>query len=156
MRWISGVAGGLLLAVMVSSVLRTLVVPRGLYSTLVYRLWWTLRRLLRLTAPRGDYGAIDRAQTWLAPLVLIGMLATWLGGALAGFGMVLHALSGLPWGSSFREAAPACSPSASPAAPGCGCPRWTSSRRPPAPSSSPSRSPTCPRSTPPTTAVNWR
>ncbi|WP_458247811.1 hypothetical protein [Streptomyces sp. MAI_2237] len=104
MTWISGVAGGLLLAAMAFSVLRTLVVPRGLYSTLVYRLWWTLRRLLRLAAPRGDYGAIDRAQTWLAPLILIGMLATWLGGALAGFGLMLHALSGLSWGSSFREA----------------------------------------------------
>ncbi|MGW3115959.1 hypothetical protein ACWDBW_02240 [Streptomyces sp. NPDC001107] len=104
MTWISGVAGGLLLAGMAASVLRTLVVPRGLYSTLVYRLWWVLRRLLRLAAIRGGYGAVDRAQTWLAPLILIGMLATWLGGALAGFGLLLHAVSGLSWGSSFREA----------------------------------------------------
>ncbi|MHC3472790.1 hypothetical protein ACYF6T_29430 [Streptomyces sp. 7R007] len=104
MNWISGVAGGLLLAAMLLSVLRTLVVPRGLYSTLVYRLWWTLRRVLRLAAPRGGYDAIDRAQTWLAPLILIGMLATWLGGALLGFGLLLHAASGLAWGNSFREA----------------------------------------------------
>ncbi|MET9908086.1 hypothetical protein ABZZ74_14880 [Streptomyces sp. NPDC006476] len=104
MGWISGVAGGLLLAVLVGSVLRTLVVPRGLYSMLVYRLWWLLRRLLRLAAPGGGYDAIDRAQTWLAPLMLIGMLTTWLGGALLAFGLLLHALSGLSWGSSFREA----------------------------------------------------
>jgi len=104
MTWISGVAGGLLLAVTAASVLRTLVVPRGLYSMLVYRLWWVLRRLLRLAALRGGYGAVDRAQTWLAPLILIGMLATWLGGALAGFGLLLHAVSGLSWASSFREA----------------------------------------------------
>lgn len=104
MTWISGVAGGLLLAVTGASVLRTLVVPRGLYSLLVYRLWWVLRRLLGLLAIRGGYGAIDRAQTWLAPLILIGMLGTWLGGALVGFGLLLHAVSGLTWGSSFREA----------------------------------------------------
>jgi hypothetical protein len=104
MAWISGVAGGLLLAVLFVNVLRTLVVPRGLYSVLVFRLWWLLRRLLRLAAPRGGYDAIDRAQTWLAPLILIGMLATWLGGALIGYGLMLHALSGLKWGNAFREA----------------------------------------------------
>jgi hypothetical protein len=104
MEWISGVAGGLLLVVLAGSVLRTLVVPRGLYSMLVYRLWWLLRRLLRLAAPGGGYDSIDRAQTWLAPLMLIGMLTTWLGGALLAFGLLLHALSGLSWGSSFREA----------------------------------------------------
>jgi len=104
MTWISGVAGGLLLAVLGANVLRTLVVPRGLYSVLVFRLWWLLRRLLRLAAPRGGYDAIDRAQTWLAPLILIGMLTTWLGGALIGFGLLFHAVSGLAWGSAFREA----------------------------------------------------
>lgn len=53
---------------------------------------------------RGGYDAIDRAQTWLAPLILIGMLATWLGGALVGYGLLFHAVPGLAWGNSFREA----------------------------------------------------
>ena len=104
MRWISGVAGAVLLGVVLASILRTLVVPRGLYSALVYRLWWTLRRLLRLAAPGGGYPAIDRAQTWLGPLILMGMLVTWLGGALAGYALLLHALSHLSWGDSLREA----------------------------------------------------
>ncbi|MET8449671.1 hypothetical protein [Streptomyces sp. NPDC005209] len=104
MEWISGVAGALLLAVVLSSILRTLVVPRGLYSGLVFRLWWTLRRLLRLTSPRGGYENIDRAQTWLAPLMLIGMLASWLGGALLAFGLLLYAVSPLSWSNAFREA----------------------------------------------------
>lgn len=104
MRWISGVAGALLLVAVFASILRTLVVPRGLYSALVYRLWWVLRRLLRLAALRGGYEAIDRAQTWLGSLMLMGMLATWLGGAFAGFGLLLHALSSLTWANSFREA----------------------------------------------------
>jgi hypothetical protein len=104
MEWISGVAGGLVLVLVVSSILRTLVVPRGLYSALVFRLWWMLRRLLRLTALRGGYDAIDRAQTWLAPLMLIGTLATWLVGALLGYGLLLYALSPLSWTTAFREA----------------------------------------------------
>jgi hypothetical protein len=105
MELISGVAGALVLVLVLSSILRTLVVPRGLYSVLVFRLWWVLRRLLRLAAPRrGGYEAIDRAQTWLAPLMLIGMLATWLCGALLGYGLLLFALSPLSWTTAFREA----------------------------------------------------
>lgn len=104
MEWISGVAGALVLALVLSSVLRTLVVPRGLYSALVVRLWWVLRRLLRLATPRGGYDAVDRAQTWLAPLMLIGMLTGWLAGALFAFGLLLHALSPLSWATAFREA----------------------------------------------------
>ncbi|MEV7148239.1 hypothetical protein AB0O05_17270 [Streptomyces sp. NPDC093084] len=104
MEWISGVAGGLVLILVLRSILRTLVVPRGLYYVLVYRLWSTLRKLLCLTARGGDYRAIDRAETWLAPLMLIGMLAAWLGGAFLGFGMLLYALSPLSWDTAFREA----------------------------------------------------
>ncbi|MFI7501014.1 hypothetical protein ACIBVL_21430 [Streptomyces sp. NPDC049687] len=104
MIWLSGVAGGLVLALVLGSILRTLVVPRGLYSVVVYRLWATLRRLLHLAALRRGYEAIDRLQTWLAPLTLVGMLATWLGGALIGYGLLLYALSPLDWTTSFREA----------------------------------------------------
>jgi hypothetical protein len=104
MNWIAGVAGGLLLVLVLGSILRTLVVPRGLYSVLTFRLWWGLRRLLRLRAFGGGYEAVDRAQTWLAPLMLIGLLATWLGGALIGFSLLLYALSPLSWTTSFREA----------------------------------------------------
>ncbi|MFG2602355.1 hypothetical protein ACGFT2_02135 [Streptomyces sp. NPDC048514] len=104
MELISGLAGALVLALVLSSILRTLVVPRGLYSALVFRLWWLLRRALRLAAPRSGYEAVDRAQTWLAPLMLIGMLACWLAGALLGFGLLLYALSPLSWATAFREA----------------------------------------------------
>jgi len=104
MKWISGVAGGLLLALVLVSVLRTLVVPRGLYSSLVTRWWRSLRFVLRMAAPGGSYDAHDRAQTWLAPLMLVGMLTSWLGGALLGFGLLLHSLSTLSWTNSVREA----------------------------------------------------
>jgi hypothetical protein len=104
MKWIPGVAGGLLLLLVFASILRTLVVPRGLYSSMVNRWWRSLRFLLRLAAPDGSYRAIDRAQTWLAPLMLMGTLVSWLGGALVGFGLLLHAISSLTWTQSVREA----------------------------------------------------
>lgn len=105
MRLISALAGALLLALTIASILRTLVVPRGLYSSLVMRLWRLMRTLLRAcAAPFGTYRAHDRAQAWLAPLVLIGMLFCWLCALLASFTMLLYADSGLSWSVSLREA----------------------------------------------------
>jgi hypothetical protein len=104
MKVIAGLAGLALLLLVLASALRTLVVPRGLYSSLVYDLWWSLRRLLRLAARRGDYRAQDRAQAWLAPLMLVAMLCCWLLGAFTAFGLGLYALSGLSFGDALREA----------------------------------------------------
>jgi hypothetical protein len=106
MRTISVVLGVLLMAVVVGSVLRTLVVPRGLYSALVNRLWAGLRGLLLgLARPFTDtYRAHDRAQAWVAPLILAGMLMAWLGGMLGAFTLLFYGLSDLGWRDSFREA----------------------------------------------------
>ncbi|MGW4894086.1 hypothetical protein ACWEQL_17710 [Kitasatospora sp. NPDC004240] len=105
MRLIHTLAGTLILLLTIASVLRTMVVPRGLYSALVHRLWRALRTVLRLVAaPFGTYRAQDRVQTWLAPLVLLGMLAVWLGSMLIAYTLLLHGTSELPWSVSFREA----------------------------------------------------
>jgi hypothetical protein len=104
MRWITGIAGALLLLLILANILRTLVVPRGLHNSLVIRLWRTLRLLLRPAALHGDYLAHDRVQAWLAPLMLIGMLVIWLGAALVGFSLLLYALSSLSFDNAFREA----------------------------------------------------
>lgn len=105
MRLIHTLAGVLLLLLTIASILRTLVVPRGLYSSLVHRLWRMLRTLLRLSAtPFGTYRAQDRAQTWLAPLILVGMLGVWLGSMLVAYTLLLHGTSELDWTVSFREA----------------------------------------------------
>lgn len=105
MRLIYTLAGLLLLLLTVASILRTLVVPRGLYSALVYRLWAVLRAALRAGAvPFGTYRAQDRAQTWLAPLVLVGMLGVWLGSMLLSYTLLMHGSSQLAWTVSFREA----------------------------------------------------
>ncbi|MGF1431037.1 hypothetical protein [Kitasatospora sp. LaBMicrA B282] len=105
MRLISGLGGAVLLALTIASILRTLVVPRGLYSSLQWWLWRSLRALLHtVAAPFGNYRAHDRAQAWLAPLVLVGMLFCWLCALLACFTLLLHADSGLSWSVSVREA----------------------------------------------------
>ncbi|MFD8599227.1 hypothetical protein ACFV1L_29900 [Kitasatospora sp. NPDC059646] len=105
MRVIFTVAGAVLLAATAGSILRTLVVPRGLYSALVIRLWSVLRRVVRaVAAPFGGYRAIDRAQTWLAPLILLGMLGCWLLSTLVAYTMLLVGTSELPWRVAFREA----------------------------------------------------
>ncbi|MFI5646309.1 hypothetical protein [Kitasatospora sp. NPDC051705] len=105
MRLIHTALGALLLLLVIGSILRTLVVPRGLYSALVHRLWRVLRAVLRLYAtPFRTYHAQDRALTWLAPLVLLGMLAVWLGGMLIAYTLLLHGTSELDWSVAFREA----------------------------------------------------
>ncbi|TWE21508.1 hypothetical protein [Kitasatospora atroaurantiaca] len=105
MRLIYTLAGVLLLLLTIAGILRTMVVPRGLYSVLAYRLWAVLRTVLRIIAtPFGGYHAQDRVQTWLAPLILIGMLGTWLTGMLFAYTLLLHGTSELDWSVSFREA----------------------------------------------------
>ncbi|GAB7185059.1 hypothetical protein ATKI12_4890 [Kitasatospora sp. Ki12] len=105
MRLIHTVAGALLLLLVIGSILRTLVVPRGLYSSLVHRLWSVLRLVLRLSAaPFSGYRAQDRALTWLAPLVLLGMLGLWLSGMFIAYTLLLHGTSELSWSTSIREA----------------------------------------------------
>ncbi|WP_457032552.1 hypothetical protein [Kitasatospora sp. P5_F3] len=104
MRMIYALAGLLVLLFTVASILRTLVVPRGLYSALVHRLWSVLRAMLRAISPFGGYHMQDRVQTWLAPLILLGMLATWLAGMLVAYTLLLHGFSELAWSVSFREA----------------------------------------------------
>ncbi|MEU2613721.1 hypothetical protein ABZ570_19345 [Micromonospora sp. NPDC007271] len=105
MRWISGVAGLAVLVITVGSVLRNLVVPRGLGSALVRTLWrltrWVLRRV---SAPLRGYEVRDRFLAWLAPIVLVAMLWSWLFGLLTGYGLLMHAFSELSWADSFREA----------------------------------------------------
>ncbi|WP_371502014.1 hypothetical protein OG871_33730 [Kitasatospora sp. NBC_00374] len=105
MRLIIALAGLVLLGVTIASILRTLVVPRGLYSALVNRLWAVLRALLRLiAAPFGGYRTLDRLQTWLAPLILVCTLGCWLLGTLTAYTLLLYGTSDLGWNVCFREA----------------------------------------------------
>jgi hypothetical protein len=105
MRVISGVGGTLLLLVTLGSILRNMVVPRGLGSLLTKVVWRTLRRtLLTVARPFDTYEARDRLLAWLAPLTLGVCLLAWLISMFLAYGLLLHAVSGLHWLESFREA----------------------------------------------------
>jgi hypothetical protein len=105
MRWISGVLGLAIFIATLGSILRNVVVPRGLWSALVRVLWLSVRWLLRrASAPFRSYEVRDRFLAWLAPIVLVAMLLSWLIGLLTAYGLLMHAVSGLSWPDSFREA----------------------------------------------------
>jgi hypothetical protein len=105
MRVIAGVAGVAILLTTLGSILRNVVVPRGLGSLLTKTLWTSVRRVLVAVArPVDRYERRDRVLAWLAPLVLVTELLFWLAGAFLGFGLLLYAVSGLHLSASFREA----------------------------------------------------
>jgi hypothetical protein len=109
MRLVVGVLAVLLLAGTAASVLRTLVLPRGLSSRLVGTLWWVGRRFLLLLArllarPSRSYELRDRLLAWLGPFVLVATLLSWLAAALVGYAGLIHATSGLGRWVSLREA----------------------------------------------------
>jgi hypothetical protein len=104
-RVISGLVGALILLATSASVLRTLVLPRGLSSRLLGLYWRFWRVLLTLLAGRTRrYETRDRLLAWLAPLVLVSTLASWLIAMFVGYGLIMHAASGLSWRAAFREA----------------------------------------------------
>jgi hypothetical protein len=104
-RAISGLAGLALLATTAASVLRTLVIPRGLNSRVTRVLWVLWRRLLLMSArPSRSYVLRDRLLAWLAPLVLVNTLVAWVAGLFLAYGLLMYGVSTLPWLVAFREA----------------------------------------------------
>ncbi len=88
-----------------SSILRTLVVPRGVRSKLSAMVLAVTLALFRSVARRTPtYEARDAVLAYAAPLSLIVMLMTWLGLLFVGFAFLLFAFSPLDWTASFREA----------------------------------------------------
>lgn len=88
-----------------SSILRTLVVPRGVRSKLSYGVLRATMAAFRAVARRtGSYEARDAVLAYAAPLSLILTLAVWLGLLFVGFACLLFSFSPLDWAASFREA----------------------------------------------------
>jgi hypothetical protein len=105
MRVICGLAGAALLLLTAASILRNVVVPRGLGSMLTRALWRGLRWLiLRAASPFRDYVVRDKMLAWLAPVVLVTTLLCWIAALFVAYGLMMYAVSRLPLLSSFREA----------------------------------------------------
>ena len=89
-----------MLAATVTSVGRTLIVPRGLSPRLSGGFDWVVRVLFRWAAHRtSSYYTRDRILTYESPFRLLGLLVQWLVAALLGFSLVF-----LPFASSYSEA----------------------------------------------------
>ena len=88
-----------------SSILRTLVVPRGVRSKLSALVLAATLAAFRTVARRTrSYEARDAVLAYAAPSALILMLATWLALLFVGFAFLLFSFSPLDWAQSFREA----------------------------------------------------
>jgi hypothetical protein len=105
MRVLAGLVGAAVLLLTATSILRNLVIPRGLGSILTRSLWRGLRWLIvRAARPFRSYEVLDRMLAWLAPVVLVAALFSWLAALFTGYGLVMYAISRLPLPASFREA----------------------------------------------------
>jgi hypothetical protein len=103
-RWAAALAGLAVILGTTSSVLRTLVVPRRLRSRLSVLVARVVARPFQLAADSRGYVTRDRILAWTAPVTIIVQLSMWLLMFLAGFGLVVYAVSGLGLGTSLREA----------------------------------------------------
>jgi len=88
-----------------SSVLRTLVVPRGLRSMRVRLVLVTILGIFRFVARRlSGYPRRDAVLALAAPISTIATLVMWLLCFLFGFTLLLWAIEPIDWSAAFREA----------------------------------------------------
>lgn len=105
MRLLSALLGAVVVVATTSSVLRTLVVPRGLRSRLTSAVTAVCLGLARtLARPVRRYETRDRVLAYAAPLSVVVLFLAWLASYLVGYALILHGLSGLPATVSLREA----------------------------------------------------
>ncbi len=102
---IATIAGAAVIITTVSSVLRTLVVPRAKTSRLAVAVLNILLATVRSAARvRREYQARDRVLSLAGPAYLLVLLMTWLSLFLLGYGLLLYGTTGLTIGGAFTEA----------------------------------------------------
>ncbi|HEY1487182.1 MAG TPA: hypothetical protein VGF84_13830 [Micromonosporaceae bacterium] len=105
MRVLTGIGGLAILVTTVGSILRNLIVPRGVDSILIRTLWRITHGILHTAArPLRTYLAKDKLLAWLAPIVLLATLLWWLAAFFLAYGLLLYAVSRLSLADSLREA----------------------------------------------------
>jgi hypothetical protein len=87
-----------------ASVLRTLVIPRGLSSRLTACVAGAVRWAFDFVAARFDaYARKDAILVAQGPTILLALLAAWVGLFLVGFGLMFDGANGAGFGTAFRE-----------------------------------------------------
>lgn len=104
-NWFTFLLGTAIVIFTGGSVVRTLVMTRQARSRLTLPVDVLIRRAVSTFARRfHSYLRRDTIQSWAAPLIIVGALATWLISFLIGYTLMLHGAVGLALGSAFREA----------------------------------------------------
>jgi hypothetical protein len=104
-RILAGAAGIVVVAVVLTSAVHTLIVPRNLRPTLVRLVFTTVRRVFNLVVRRLDtYEARDRVMAQYGPVALLTLLLTWLLMSGAGYTLIIWATSERGWRESFYSA----------------------------------------------------
>jgi hypothetical protein len=105
MRVIVGIVGAVVVLSTISSLLRTLVVPRALRSRITQVVQTSVRVPLQLVADRLDrFELKDRVLAYGAPVTIVCNLLVWLAGFLLGYGLLLFSVSPMPLAVAMREA----------------------------------------------------
>lgn len=101
-----GFAVGVLLLISTTiSVLRTIVIPRALRSTIADTVAFSIigtARLLSRMAP--TYKKRDSVMAWAGPLIILGQMIAWLLLYLFAYGLLIYGVGGTGYGESLREA----------------------------------------------------
>jgi hypothetical protein len=103
-RVVAGVAGGIVVAAVLVSAMRTFVVPRAIPVWLTRAVFLASRRLFMVRANREtDYEGRDRVMASYAPMTLIVLPVVWLVCVLGGFTAIFWALGVGSLREAFRE-----------------------------------------------------
>lgn len=104
LRWVGFAVGVVLVISTMVSIVRTLIVPRGLASKSVAVVVEGLRKLFLFIANRtDDYATKDRILVGHGPAVLIMVLLVWIGLFFVGYGLMLWPLVEGDFGQALRE-----------------------------------------------------
>ena len=98
------VIGLLIVVFTMVSLLRTVIVPRPLRSSLsglvTWGVWWTTRGI---SALRRTYAGRDQVLAWTGPIMILTMLLAWLVGFLFGYAMLIYGISGMDFSQALRQ-----------------------------------------------------
>jgi len=100
---VSVAVGILLLALVLDSVLRTFLVPRGLASLVTRLVFVGMRMVFGVFARESrSYEARDRVMAMYAPLSLVALVLTWTVMVLGAFTLLFHAITDANWEIAFE------------------------------------------------------
>jgi len=117
-RWAGFVLGLVIVGATFSSVVGTIVLPKGVRSLISFAVWRAIKQPFLAAAGRmRRYESKDRLLGLLGPVSLLALLGAWLLLFLLGYALVLLPLTGGGFTTALRLAG-SCSPSAWPPRPG--------------------------------------